>query len=258
MKKLKVNDIEISYNVIGEGAPLIFTHGHSMNGKQWEPQIKALCKEYQCVIWDVRGHGSSTLPPGKGNPDDFSRDLVALMDYLNIEKAVLCGLSMGGHISVQCAIHYPERVSGLILIGTPYTNKYNWFEKYATPISLLSLRLLPFHWTASWIASAMSRINPANKAYVLESFQCMTKANFLAHWEANLKMESGPQLHKVSCPTMILLGSHDKMVARQQKSLRKGIPHSEYYTIPAADHLTNRDNPKAVTNYIHQFMKAME
>lgn len=104
----------------------------------------------------------------------------------------------------------------------------------------------------------MSRINPANKAYVLESFQCMTKANFLAHWEANLKMESGPQLHKVSCPTMILLGSHDKMVARQQKSLRKGIPHSEYYTIPAADHLTNRDNPKAVTNYIHQFMKAME
>lgn|GEM_PF-3427727 len=72
----------------------------------------------------------------KNKQVDFSDDLIALMNHLNIENALICGLSMGAHISLQTAIRYPERVKGLILIGTPCSNTFNLYEKKFVPINL--------------------------------------------------------------------------------------------------------------------------
>ena len=254
MPHLQVNGAKIYYEVSGTGPAIVFTHGHSMNHKQWQPQIEALATNYQTITWDVRGHGRSTLPPGKVNPRDFSKDLTQLLHHLNIKNAVLCGLSMGGHISIQTAAYYPEKVKGLILIGTPYTNRFNWFEKYAAPFSLLSLRVLPFSWTRDITASFMSKINLANKMYVKESFNQMTKTDFLRHWTGNLKMESEHLLSAITCPTTILHGDHDKMVARQQHTLKQAIQGAQFKTISDADHLTNLDNPDEVTEAIQSFM----
>lgn len=251
----EVNSVKLFYEINGSGEPIVFTHGHSMYHKQWEPQIKVLSKHYQTISWDVRGHGNSSLAPGKVDPEDFSKDLISLLDYLGIQSVVLCGLSMGGHISLQAAIRYPERVKGLILIGTPFTNTYNWFEKYTTPISKLSLRFLPFSLTAKWTADVISKINPDNHTFVVEAFAKMTKDNFLRHWSGNLRMESKHDLHKVNCPTIILHGDKDNMVGRQQQHLAANIKGSEFYTIPNAHHLTNRDNPEEVTNHIQRFME---
>ncbi|CAG9622315.1 alpha/beta fold hydrolase [Sutcliffiella rhizosphaerae] len=258
MPIIEVNSIKLYYEINGTGEPIIFTHGHSMYHKQWDPQVKPLSKNYQTIVWDVRGHGNSSLPLGDVDPEDFSRDLISLLDYLGIESAVLCGLSMGGHISIQTAVRYPERVKGLILIGTPFTNSFNWFEKYSTPISKLSLRFIPFHYTSKWTADIISKINPDNHAFVMEAFSKMTKDNFLRHWSGNLRMESRHDLHKIQCPTMILHGDKDNMVGRQQQYLAKNIMDAEFFTITNAHHLTNRDNPEEVTDYITQFMNRWE
>lgn len=258
MPVYEVNNVKLFYKINGSGEPIIFTHGHSMYHKQWEPQVKELSNDYQTIVWDVRGHGYSSLPSGKVDPEDFSRDLISLLDYLEIQSTVLCGLSMGGHISIQTAIRYPERVKGLILIGTPFTNSFNWFEKYTTPISKFSLRFLPFKMTAKWTADVISKINPENHAFVMESFSKMTKNNFLRHWSGNLRMESKNDLNKIQCPTMILHGEKDNMVGRQQQYLTANIKDAEFYTITNAHHLTNRDNPEDVTDHIQNFMKPLK
>ncbi|MDQ0208769.1 alpha/beta fold hydrolase [Alkalicoccobacillus murimartini] len=85
----------------------------------------------------------------------------------------------------------------------------------------------------------------------------MTKSKFLRHWAGNLKMESREQLHHIKCPTLILHGEQDKMVARQQQILSTSIPHSLFQPIKHADHLTNRDNPEDVTKAIHTFVKEL-
>ncbi|TSB45998.1 alpha/beta fold hydrolase [Alkalicoccobacillus porphyridii] len=254
MPYLQVNGAKIYYEVSGSGPAVVFTHGHSMNHKQWHPQIEALAENYQTITWDVRGHGHSTLPPGEVNPRDFSKDLNALLNHLQIRNAVLCGLSMGGHISIQTAAYYPEKVKGLILIGTPFTNRFNWFEKYGAPFSKLSLRILPYSWTKELTASILSKFNPSNKSYVRESFSQINKADFLRHWSGNLKMESTHLLDHITCPTLILHGDQDKMVARQQSLLKSAIKGSEFKTISNADHLTNLDNPTEVTEVIHSFL----
>ena len=257
MPTCETNRVTLFYEDTGSGSPIVFTHGHSMNHGQWAPQVDALSKRYRTVVWDVRGHGRSSLPEGPVDPEDFSGDLVGLLDAMGIESATLCGLSMGGHISLQTAVRRPERVKGLILIGTPFTNSFNWFEKLTVPLNRLSVRLLPLEWTGRLTAQLLLRINPANKRYVEEAFQSMSRDHFLRHWEGNLRMDSRADLGKVDCPTLILHGDQDDLVRRQQAYLAAHIRGAEFHTIPNANHLTNLDNPSEVNAHIERFMERL-
>jgi 3-oxoadipate enol-lactonase len=243
------------YEDQGSGPAIVFTHGHSLHHGQWAPQVAALSSRYRTITWDVRGHGQSSLPPGTVDPEDFSRDLVRLMDARGLESAILCGLSMGGHISLQTAVRRPERVKGLILIGTPFTNAFDAFDRLAVPFNRGFIRLLPLRLTARLTADLLSRINPANRQLIEESFETMPRDHFIRHWDGNLRMESRADLGKVMCPTLILHGEHDSMVRRQQAYLAANIRGAELHTIPNAHHLTNLDNPEAVTTHIERFME---
>jgi 3-oxoadipate enol-lactonase len=254
----ELQDVKLYYEDSGSGEAIVFTHGHSMYHKQWKPQIEALSSRYRVIVWDVRGHGNSSLPAGAVDPESFSRDLAGLLEHLGLSSAVLCGLSMGGHISLQTAVRYPGKVKGLILIGTPFTNAFNKFERFASPFSLFSLRLLPYKWMASLTAGIMSKVTPGNRDFVMEAFGKMTKDRFLRHWRGNLRMDSRNELGKVHCPVLLLHGEQDRMVARQQQALAAGIRGAALHTIKGADHLTNLDNPEAVNRHIMDFMLTME
>ncbi|WP_342346103.1 alpha/beta hydrolase [Paenibacillus mangrovi] len=194
------------------------------------------------------------MPEGEVDPELFSKDLAALMEKLQLPSAILCGLSMGGHISLQTAIRYPERVRALVLIGTPFTNTFNWFEKATAPFSRFSTRLIPLRTTAKLTATTLSKITPSNYGFIMEAFGLMTHHNFVRHWAGNLRMESKGDLEKVKCPTLILHGDRDNMVGRQQAELGARISGAIMHTITNAHHLTNLDNPDEVNRRIEEFL----
>src|ERR1700759_1487808 len=84
----------------------------------WQPQAYFLKPHFCTLRYDMRGHGRSAVPPGPYSIDDLGSDLVALLDQLGIERASLCGLSIGGMISMWVAAHAPERVERLVLCCT--------------------------------------------------------------------------------------------------------------------------------------------
>ncbi len=254
MPTITNNNVTLYYEKKGEGKAIIFTHGASWNHKQWHPQVKFFSNHYQTVSWDVRGHGLSSLPEGQVDSEDFSKDVIALLDHLNIEKAVLCGLSMGGHISLQTAIRYPDRVEALILIGTPFTNTFNWYEKIFVPINRFSTRLIPMKVSGRIQANMLSKFNPTNKDYIEEAFQMIDKRNWTRVWDAVTRMESGADLVKVKCPTLLLQGDHDTMIMRQQKAMLEKINNSQLKVITNAHHATNLDNPEEVNSAIQEFL----
>lgn len=257
MPKCHVNNVELYYEIKGCGEPIVFTHGASWNLKQWEKQSEYFSKNYQVILWDVRGHGKSTLPDGRVDSGDFSKDLIGLLDYLNINKANLCGLSMGGHISLQTAIRFPDRVNSLILIGTPFTNTYNWYEKVFVPINRLSNHFIPMSLLAKWQAHMLSKFNINNKKYIEEAVSSIPRRRWLRLWQAISKMESGDNLENVNCPTLILQGEYDTMTKRQQKHLHETIEGSKYIIIKDAHHATNLDNPTLVNQYIDRFLSEL-
>ena len=250
-----INNANLYYEVIGEGPALIFTHGASLNYQQWDKQAIKFKDNYKVITWDVRGHGNSSLPEGPVNPDDFSADLIGLMNYLKIDNAVLCGLSMGGHISLQTAIKYPKRVKGLILIGTPCSNSFNLYQKITVPINRFCTRLIPKDITAQLMAKALSKYNPDNYQYMIDSFALISPDNWQRLWSAITRMDSKDELHKVKCSTLILIGEHDNLTRSMQSYMHNNISHSELKTIPNAHHGTNLDNPDAVNEEIAQFIE---
>ncbi|KYG32989.1 alpha/beta fold hydrolase [Priestia endophytica] len=258
MPKVKINNVELYYEVKGSGNAIVFTHGASWNHRQWKPQIDELAKQYKTITWDVRGHGQSSLPKGKVDSEDFSKDLIGLLAHLNVKQVHLCGLSMGGHISLQTAIRHPEFVKSLILIGTPFTNTYNWFEKLFVPINRWSSIFIPMRVMAIIQARMLSKFNSNNKQYIKESVTSIPLNHWIRIWHAVSTMESGDDLHKINCPTLILQGDHDTMTERQQREMAKRIPLSKLVYIKNAHHATNLDNPTQVNNEIINHLLEIE
>lgn len=129
MPYFKNQGAQLYYEERGQGKPLIFLHGASLDLHQWKRQIEHFSSSYRVIALDARGHGKSSLPAGKVSPDVFWQDVVAMMDFLCIPKAIICGLSMGGHVAIQVAINAGEQVERIILIGAICTNKFNYFKK---------------------------------------------------------------------------------------------------------------------------------
>ena len=90
--KCTINNADLYYEMKGTGETIIFTHGASWDHKQWEKQVEYFSQYYQTITWDVRGHGASSLPKGKVDAEDFRKDLIGLMNHLQIKNAHLCGL----------------------------------------------------------------------------------------------------------------------------------------------------------------------
>jgi 3-oxoadipate enol-lactonase len=101
----------------GAGLPVFFTHGFILDHTIWTAQVEALSDRHRCIAMDVRGHGMSEVAA----PFDYweiADDAVAILDELGIDKAVFVGHSQGGWVSMSAALAHPERVAGLVLVGT--------------------------------------------------------------------------------------------------------------------------------------------
>ena len=112
------NGIEINYTDSGgEGPAVVFSHGYLMDHTMFGRQVTALAPEYRVITWDQRGHGG-TRATGAFTYWDSAADVLALLDHLGIERAVLAGMSQGGFLSLRAALTVPDRVRALVLIDS--------------------------------------------------------------------------------------------------------------------------------------------
>lgn len=118
----KVNNTSLYYEMTGEGDTIVLIHSGLTDLRQWDDQFNFLGKYFRVIRYDIRGFGKSDRP---NKPFSHFEDLKALFDYLNIKKAHLIGVSMGGSIVIDFTLQYPELVESLILSG-PSLNGYNF------------------------------------------------------------------------------------------------------------------------------------
>lgn len=119
MSKAKINDINIYYDVHGDGFPLVMVMGFLGNADCWDPRmLPALSAKFKVITFDNRGAGRTDVSDKQFSMRLFAEDTVGLMDVLNVPKAHVLGTSMGGMIAQELALNYPERVEKLILSST--------------------------------------------------------------------------------------------------------------------------------------------
>src|SRR6185436_11754820 len=116
---VKANGISISYDNTGSGEiPVIFIHGFPYDRTMWDPQVSALHQRYRLITYDIRGFGKTEAGAEEASISLYADDLIAFMDILEIKKAIVCGLSMGGYILLNAVNRYPERFAGLVFCDT--------------------------------------------------------------------------------------------------------------------------------------------
>jgi pimeloyl-ACP methyl ester carboxylesterase len=119
--RLDVNGITLSYDRAGDGPnTLVLVHGHPFDRSMWRPQVDAVERRlgWQAIAPDLRGYGESSIVGGKTALGQFATDIAELLDHLEIDAAVLAGLSMGGQIVMEFCRLFPRRVSGVLLAAT--------------------------------------------------------------------------------------------------------------------------------------------
>lgn len=116
-RSMEVNGITLSYQVHGEGEPLVLLHGFGGCGDMWSDFMPALSARYQLIIPDLRGHGGSTNPSGRFTMRDSATDLLALLDALKLPRVRAMGVSAGGMTLLHAATREPARFEALVLIG---------------------------------------------------------------------------------------------------------------------------------------------
>ena len=114
MEVVRANGLEIAYERVGEGPPLVLVHGAGADGRMWQPQLAALSDEFTVVAWDEPGAGDSETSRRFGLAD-YAHCLAALIDALGLGPAHVAGLSWGGTVAQELYRRHPERVATLIL-----------------------------------------------------------------------------------------------------------------------------------------------
>ena len=118
MEVVQANGLEVAYERVGTGPPVVFVHGAAADGRMWQPQLEALADEFTVVAWDEPGAGrSADVPPSFGLAD-YARSLAAVIEALGLGPAHVAGLSWGGTVALELYRHRPELVSSLVLADT--------------------------------------------------------------------------------------------------------------------------------------------
>lgn len=263
--KITVNQLTVSYNDEGqEGSPvIIFIHGFPFNKSMWTKQIEALKNNFRVIAYDVRGHGNSDLGSGIYSIDLFVNDLINLMDFLKIDKAILCGLSMGGYIALKAIETYPDHFDSLILCDTncfadtPEVKekrmktiesiKKDGVEKFADESLKNLFAPESFETNEVEIASVREMIVNTSKKTLYKTLR--------AFYE---RKETCSNLHNIKVPVLIMVGSEDKITPlAAAQMIQEKIEDSLLSIVEHAGHLSNLENPKEFNTQLEQFVSTV-
>lgn len=253
---------ELNYELGGrEGAPVVaFTGSLGTDLTMWRPQSERLGERFRTLRYDVRGHGASPVPPGPYSMDELGSDLVALLDRLGVERVSLCGLSIGGMISMWVAAHAPERVERLVLcctsakLGPPET----WHERSAT-VRAEGVGAIADAVLGRWFTPPFAAEHPE----VIERMRGMLIATapegYAGCCEAIAAMDLTPALPSVTAPTLVLAAEQDPSTPPEHgRRVAELIPGARFEVISPAAHIATVERPDLTTAMILRFLSEEE
>ncbi len=254
----KVNGININYQVEGQGEPLVMLAGLAMDRKGWQYQVSSFKKQYQIITFDNRGVGKSEKPGGAYSPQIMAEDTIQLMDCLNIKKAHILGISMGGLIAQEIAIVYPKRIKKLIL-GSTWSCQDN--TNGLTP-AILEAAKLPIRQGAARLVDA-SMDKPFDRWFILPilKIQCRfikesEAAGFIAQRDGVLEYNSLNRLSSIKAPTLVITGTKDRVIkSTSSDTIARNIPGARFVKINEGSHSVFQEMSNVFNEEVLNFLK---
>ena len=263
MTKKTINDICINYELEGEGKTIVFVHGLSDSLVYWKVLSENLKKDYQTLIYDLRGHGESTDDDRNTTIDVYQEDLYQLLNALNIEDAVFIGLSLCGNVILDLAVNHPEKVKGLIVMSSfpEHDEKlkkiFNDFDN-AIDQGFVEFfdTILPYTLTDDLLEEHKELLeNVKHEAAKTANIEGIKKG-INAGYGFNLT----DKLNEINVPTLVIAGEEDNLTTLDiKRKISDNIKDAELIVLEKTKHniLIGR-NIENILNIIKEFMSKIE
>ena len=260
--RASVNGAALYYEVSGTGDPILLLHAGIADRRMWEAQVEALSEHYQTIRFDMRGFGQSALPPGR-----FSNveDILGLLDFLGVERAILLGCSYGGRTALDFVLTYPDRVKALILVapsvrGEAPSDRIRQFNEEEDALldkddleaaTELNLRL--------WVDGphrTPEQVDPAVRDLVrqmqLDIFKIPVPDEIGFDEPEKVAIEHLPE---IDLPTLLIVGDLDleEKLALVDR-LAADLPDAQKVVISGAAHMVNMEKPEAFNQAVLKFL----
>lgn len=220
--------------------------------RMWDPQAAALAGSSRVLRYDTRGHGRSPVPQPPYTLADLGADLIALLDRHGIGRASLCGVSLGGMVSMWVAAHAPERVERLVLcstsalLGPPEA----WAERAAL-VRRCGMEAVADTVVARWFTPAFAATEPDVVAGIRADLAAAPPEGYAACCEVVGAMDLRADLGSIRAATLVVGAEHDPSTPPEHaRAIAAGITGARLVVLPQGAHLVNLETPAAVTALI--------
>lgn len=263
---IDVGKTQLYYEEIGEGHPIVMLHGGLLDRRMWDDQFEVFARKYRVIRFDVRNHGDS-----KGVPDTFKQyeDLRKVLIHLNIERAVIMGLSLGGRIAIDFAIAYPENTSALVL-AAPGASGYEFKSKaflennakLEKAFSQDDIKMAIEYFQQAWTDGPYRKPSEVDQV-VREKVRKMALYTF-KDWESQsimteLKPPAIGRLDEIQAPTLALVGDLDMPGIHEIVDLVIAkVPGAKKVIIPGAAHMVNMEKPEEFNRTVLKFLSELD
>jgi 3-oxoadipate enol-lactonase len=251
MPKVKVNGLNMYYELHGQGDPVILIQGLGGNHTFWNPNLPQLVKRHRIVLLDYRGAGLTDKPKMAYSTKMFADDIAGLMEALDIPRAHVVGRSMGGCIGQWLGIRHPTKVRSLILAATWGRADGmlklcldNWSRIVArSGLGDLFPHILPWCWTRDFFepenATALARL----KKLVYANRQ--PREAFIRQSLAGQRHDAIRHLSRIQAPTLVVVGEADILTPRRlSDEIVARIPTARLHLIPGLGHAFYEEKPE--------------
>ncbi|MGY4711610.1 3-oxoadipate enol-lactonase [Mycolicibacterium sp. CBM1] len=237
--------VEVHAVVTGTGPAVVLSNSLGSSHRMWDAQVAELEKHFTVVRYDTRGHGKSPVPEGPYSIAELADDLVALLDRLDLARAHLVGLSLGGMTVMHLAARNPDRVNriGLLCTGAQLPPASAWTERAAT-VRAQGTTAVAASVVARWFTDGYA----GDRAYWQQMVSATPAEGYAGCCEAIAEADLRQQLRFITAPTLAIAGADDPATPPARLvEITEAIPDSRLLVVDGAAHLANAQQPGVIT-----------
>jgi 3-oxoadipate enol-lactonase len=240
------------------GSPvMVFSNSLGANYSMWDPQVHEFRKKLGVLRYDMRGHGQSPPTPGPYSIELLGRDVIAMLDALDLDRIHFCGLSMGGMIGIWLGVNAPERLSKLVLCNT--AAKIGTSEFWNARIDAVKkngMKSVASAVVERWFSPAFREMAPATVSSTLKMLEEANPDGYAACCAAIRDFDFRERLRNIHIPALVIAGAHDPATPPVDgRFLAHQIPGARYAELNAA-HLSNIEEQNQFNRELAAFLNS--
>jgi 3-oxoadipate enol-lactonase len=260
MPRVRANGVELVYEELGAGEPLVFISGTSVDRTIWGMQVAHFASRYRCITFDNRDVGESTIVTTGYTPRDMAADTAALLGALDLPPAHVVGHSLGGAIAQELALAAPDRLRSLTLVGT-WARNDDYTRTLFHHWKRMRQRLDDREFFEAMLLTGVGHtfLTSAGITPMVEMFLAAPHPQppdaFCRQVDADLAHDTADRLGAIAAPTLVVDGPEDKIFPPPHHALLAArIPGAQRVTIPATGHSPALENTEAFNDALTAFL----